>query len=287
MKSFTRDFGSGFICTITADDQPSDRAVHNFLKLKWSAGPPFPESIYTSWREWVNSINQQLSNDWNIRLFYTFAHGREREMWVYDPGKSPNRLSEEEAKIAQLTTTIIKHEQSALDHHDGSREAFARQLRGFEESFLAAHELEKVASDKIGMANGPRTMKIDNTEGKTRIIVNGLDSEVMTNLPTELAQIAADPTREEQSLVVLKSVEPGWIQAWFRQPEVEPELGRWTYYEVRTPAKELRKNPSGKSAQAYSRTLAMILGMAETIFPGSAPRLVTQLKMEGGIVPGL
>src|SRR5258706_1056198 len=284
MKTFARNFAKELVCTITAEDNPSEGTTKAPFEIKWSSGPPHPESIYRPWRAWVNSIYQQLATEWNVRLFDTHRHGGETEEWMFEPRKLPKRLTEKQAKILKLSSAVDFHGGSAVNRNVGNTADFIDQVLDFKKAIGATHDLEDVVDANI--LKGPKTVKLDKMEGKTRIRINMLDSEIIPNLPAELTQGANDPSKTDQNLVVIKSVKQGWVKAWFRQKEIDPKEGRWTYYEVETPFEELKLDPTGQSGQAYSRMLSLMLGMAEATISNSSHGLIAQLIAYGCVIPG-
>ena len=92
MKTFTHDFGDGVTCTLEVLDALPEGDSGPIQKVTWSKNPgPHGVRRYVAW---MNSVNLQLSKEWNVSICHVFKLGQfEWEAWGYWPGKPPKILS--------------------------------------------------------------------------------------------------------------------------------------------------------------------------------------------------
>jgi hypothetical protein len=90
MKIFVHKFNDRLCCTYHVPDQ--------WWGEKWVKAKPFitwqgiRAGSFLEYREyvtWINTVNQQLSDEWNKRLMHCFKSGPALEIWCYEPGISP------------------------------------------------------------------------------------------------------------------------------------------------------------------------------------------------------
>jgi hypothetical protein len=97
MKTFTHDFGDGVICTLEIAD-PVEGNSGGPRKVNWSKLGT--GSLTRRYVAWMNSVNCQLANEWQVSLCHVFRLGQfEQEAWGYWPGKPPKLLSRAKANL--------------------------------------------------------------------------------------------------------------------------------------------------------------------------------------------
>jgi hypothetical protein len=99
MKTFKHDFGDGVSCTLeVADAPPANKDSGLIQKVTWSKDPgPHGVRRYVAW---MNSVNFQLSKEWNVSICHVFQISRfEWEAWGYWPGMSPKILLRSKFKL--------------------------------------------------------------------------------------------------------------------------------------------------------------------------------------------
>jgi len=92
MKTFTCNFGNGISCTIKVSDTPPEKGKNHIQKMEWTKKPNI-KKIIRKYINWMNSVNQQLSNEWGVTLLHIFTKpNQEIEAWGYEPNKAPKLI---------------------------------------------------------------------------------------------------------------------------------------------------------------------------------------------------
>lgn len=94
VRTFKCDFGNGITCEMQVAAALPEKGKHHIQKLKWTGQPT--RSVIRPYIAWVNSVNQQLANEWGVSLmhiFQTSPRWQEWETWGYAPNSEPQRIS--------------------------------------------------------------------------------------------------------------------------------------------------------------------------------------------------
>ena len=93
MKTFSCDFGGGVSCELAVSETPPSKGSSHILDLRWT-GVPQKRHIHPYLR-WVKTVNQQLADEWQVRLLHVLQTKRRRwQTWAYEPGGKPLLLKE-------------------------------------------------------------------------------------------------------------------------------------------------------------------------------------------------
>ena len=90
MKTFVCNFGYGLVCKVEATDSVPPKGQPHIRKVEWSRKPKLKS--LRPYVAWMNSVNQQLASEWNVKLMHIFQLSRDwkdHEVWVYEPNKPP------------------------------------------------------------------------------------------------------------------------------------------------------------------------------------------------------
>jgi len=95
MKTFTCNFGKGVSCTIRVAETPPEQGKTHIQKFEWSQKPTL--KVIRPYVAWINSVNQQLANEWRIKIMHVFQIRPSRspenlEIWTYEPNGRPTRI---------------------------------------------------------------------------------------------------------------------------------------------------------------------------------------------------
>lgn len=127
---------------------------------------------------------------------------------------------------------------------------------------------------RIALGAKAKTRKAELMEGKTAIVFNTLDEEIVPSLPPDLqTQLAHLDPREA---IWASRISPGHFRCWARLDLVENELGRWVYFEAKMPPALLRF-PQSKSCLAFTRVLVGAYALGRSINPEAKPALDKEL----------
>lgn len=119
------------------------------------------------------------------------------------------------------------------------------------------------------------TLKSEGHTGSCRWQLNGIDSEVMQQMPEETkAEISKHP--DHHALLFLDCPEDCHVRCFVRQLELNPRLGRWTLIEASIDPKDLQTERNGKAAVQFTRMIGMIAAYASEIDPDAWIRWFTK-----------
>lgn len=95
MKTFKCNFGKGLSCTIHVSETPPPKGQPHIQKFEWSKRPSM--KVTRPYVAWINSVNQQLANEWGIKIMHIFQVGsgwspESLETWGYEPNGKPTRI---------------------------------------------------------------------------------------------------------------------------------------------------------------------------------------------------
>lgn len=92
MKTFRCRFKGGAICTIAVSDKQPPPGQAHIQKVEWSGTKP-TRKVFRPYIEWMNSINQQLADEWGATIMHVFLlTPTTPETWTYEPGQKPMRV---------------------------------------------------------------------------------------------------------------------------------------------------------------------------------------------------
>ena len=93
MKTFSCDFGGGVFCELAVSETPPSTGLSHILDLRWTGAPQ--KRHIRPYLRWVQTVNQQLANEWQVRLVHVVQTKRRRwQVWSYEPGRQPSLLKE-------------------------------------------------------------------------------------------------------------------------------------------------------------------------------------------------
>ena len=95
MKTFKCNFGKGIACEVQITDTVPEKEKSHILKMEWTGSPSRKRlrKIERAYIDWMNSVNQQLADEWKISMMYVFhTFAGPVEMWGYSPGNPPRLL---------------------------------------------------------------------------------------------------------------------------------------------------------------------------------------------------
>ena len=93
MKTFTCQFGSGTSCTVQVTDDIPPQGTAHIQNVEWT-GTPSPK-LLRPYIGWMNSVNQQLANQWGASLMHMFMVAPAKaEVWIYKPGEKPQLVAD-------------------------------------------------------------------------------------------------------------------------------------------------------------------------------------------------
>lgn len=91
MKTFKCAFGPGITCKIQVTDTAPPKGESHIRLVEWTGTPSM--LVLRPYVNWMHSVNQQLANEWGIKLMHIFLVSRTGiEVWGYEPGKEPKLL---------------------------------------------------------------------------------------------------------------------------------------------------------------------------------------------------
>ena len=92
MKTFSCDFGSGVGCRVEVPEVPPPNGQVSGLVFAWTGRPT--RKVIRPYVQWMNTVNEQLANDWGIKLMYVYQVSKTGlEAWVFEPGKPGERVA--------------------------------------------------------------------------------------------------------------------------------------------------------------------------------------------------
>jgi len=90
-KLFRCSFGSGVAATIRVCKEPPAKGSSHILGVEWTGRPK--QKHFRKYIEWMNSVNQQLADEWKISMMHVFQTTPQGvEVWTYAPGEKPRRV---------------------------------------------------------------------------------------------------------------------------------------------------------------------------------------------------
>ena len=107
----------------------------------------------------------------------------------------------------------------------------------------------------------------DRMIGQTRLIFVVNDADVLKQMPDFVKRALNE--RPETDNLVFRWIDRCHLRCWLRETEIHPELGRWTYIEVKMPPK-LLLFPQSKSTRAFARGLTAAYAMMSRSFAKEA-----------------
>lgn len=129
---------------------------------------------------------------------------------------------------------------------------------------------------KLGLDNSTLTRKSEVTEGEANFVFNTIDEEIIPTVPPEV--LNSNPGATTWSCQIF----PGHFKVWARLDQLEPELGKWLYFEASVPVKYL-KFPESKSFLAFERFVALAFSLGLSLSRGDEDRQ-TCLTMAKGLL---
>lgn len=88
MREFVLEFEKGLRCRYRTKGKPSVGQEHR-PSIEWEGGKPTPDE-FPQYRDWINGINQTLSNEWQMKLMHVFMLSpTKHEVFAYEPGGQP------------------------------------------------------------------------------------------------------------------------------------------------------------------------------------------------------
>jgi hypothetical protein len=95
---FIHRFTRSIICEVRVDDDPPAKGKTHTLNFVWSRFPKPTPRFARQYVAWICSINQILADRWSMKLMHCVEVGPDIwEFWLFEPGKAPRRIDEEEA----------------------------------------------------------------------------------------------------------------------------------------------------------------------------------------------
>lgn len=92
MKEFFLKYENGLRCRYVVREKPLPGAEHR-PEITWEGGTPTHEE-FPKYKDWINSVTQQLANEWGRRLVHVFVmRPNVREAWGYEPGSQPVQIT--------------------------------------------------------------------------------------------------------------------------------------------------------------------------------------------------
>ena len=89
MKTFKCNFGKALTCTIHVSETLPKSGEPHIQKTEWSHRPT--PAVIRPYIAWINSVNQQLSDEWGIKISHIFQIPGGFEIWNYNPGENPKK----------------------------------------------------------------------------------------------------------------------------------------------------------------------------------------------------
>ena len=87
--TFKGCFASGVTATVRVAKSPPVKGESHIRDVEWT-GNPCAKHL-RRYVEWMNCVNQQLADEWGIRLMHVFqTTPRDIEIWGYAPGEKPH-----------------------------------------------------------------------------------------------------------------------------------------------------------------------------------------------------
>ena len=91
-RTFKCNFGGGVAATIRVCKEPPAKGISHVLGVEWNGRPK--EKHLRKYIAWMNSVNQQLTDEWGIKMMHVFqTTPRDVEFWTYAPGEKPHRVN--------------------------------------------------------------------------------------------------------------------------------------------------------------------------------------------------
>ena len=88
MRLFKCDFGDGLTCEVSISETLPPEGSTHIQSHFWSKTPS--KKVLRPYVAWMNSVNQQLANEWNKCLMHTYQVDKKIwECWIFIPGEKP------------------------------------------------------------------------------------------------------------------------------------------------------------------------------------------------------
>jgi len=91
MPLFKCDFGGGITCEVKISETFPEKGKTHIVEHQWSRHPN--KNIVRPYVAWMNTVNQQMANQWGQRLMHCYQVGKNLwEFWLYVPGEKPKMV---------------------------------------------------------------------------------------------------------------------------------------------------------------------------------------------------
>jgi hypothetical protein len=86
--TFIHKFGRNIQCKVRVPDRPPEAGAHCILPFEWTGR--LKRKHIPTYRQWVLSMTQTLSDHWGITMLYALGtHHNRTEVWSFQPGSAP------------------------------------------------------------------------------------------------------------------------------------------------------------------------------------------------------
>lgn len=108
MKTFKCRFNKETMCTVEVTDEAPAQGETHIVSVAWDG--PRGDTLVRPYMAWMNTVNQQLADEWKIGMMHCFVLPTgEKMVWTYTPGCRPDLMLTQRAD-----GKIIRHKKRAV-----------------------------------------------------------------------------------------------------------------------------------------------------------------------------